>query len=149
MKVKTVLPLAFGALFLALPALAAPPEDTRPKIGSYLNKPILMEDSFAGQSITLVKENERYYVVRRIFGSGVPMIRCMKYETTLKSDYRIDFSGTTSQANEKFVLMVEDQEVALYLNGLKVVIVQPGSASAPELTNIMEGCPERANHRLR
>jgi len=46
-------------------------------IHNLLNKEIIVHDTWAGQSFTLVQENDTYYVYRRIFGSGLPVIMTM------------------------------------------------------------------------
>ena len=59
----------------------------RAKIKDYLNREILIENDFAGQSITLIRENEDYFVLRKYFGSGVPVIGTAKYKVVFQSDW--------------------------------------------------------------
>jgi hypothetical protein len=112
-----------------VPAAEQIAQDKRAKIKDYLNRGILVRDAFAGQSITIVKENEDYFVHRQIFGSGMPVIRSIKYKAELKSDWQIRFSGTTddshSENEEHFILCVQDKGLVLFLNGLQVMIVPP------------------------
>ena len=105
-------------------------DSKRAKIKDYINQEIRIEDSFAGQSITLVRENNEYFILRKYFGSGVPLIASTKYKVVFNSDYQIEF-GTeaidslnidTTKNNEVFRLIVEDNGINLYLNGLRVVI---------------------------
>ena len=104
-------------------------QDKRAKIRDYLNREILIRDTFAGQSITLIRENEDYFVVRTIFGSGVPVVGSIKYKAKLQSDWQIRFSKTTdashSEHEEHFILGVSNEGLELFLNGLQVVIKEP------------------------
>lgn len=100
-------------------------QDKRAKIKDYLNKEILIEDVFAGQSITLIKENKDYFILRKYFGSGVPVIDSVKYDVVFKSAYQIEFSKKITDSTkliETFRLGVEDRGLTLYLNGLRVFI---------------------------
>ena len=89
----------------------------------------MIVDSFAGQTITLVNENKDYFILRKYFGSGVPVIGSIKYKVVFNSDYQIAFSEVIGTANansvkssENFLLCVEEKGISLYLNGLKIVI---------------------------
>jgi len=101
-------------------------EDKRAKIKDYLNREIWIENTFAGESITLIEENGDFFVLRKIFGSGVPVIRTMKYKAVFYSDWQIRFPETTddsgSERAEYFILGVGDKGLNLFLNGLQVVI---------------------------
>lgn len=100
-------------------------QDKRAKIKDYLNKEILIEDVFAGQSITLIKENKDYFILRKYFGSGVPVIDSVKYDVVFMSDYQIEFANKVTESikqTEKFRLCVEERGLTLYLNGLRVFI---------------------------
>lgn len=100
-------------------------QDKRAKIKDYLNKEILIEDVFAGQSITLIKENKDYFILRKYFGSGVPVIDSVKYDVVFKSAYQIEFSNKITDSTkliEIFRLGVEERGLTLYLNGLRVFI---------------------------
>ncbi|MFA8451916.1 MAG: hypothetical protein ACEPOW_14570 [Bacteroidales bacterium] len=105
-------------------------QDSRPTIKEYINKEIRIVDRFAGQSITLVKENKDYYIVRKFFGSGVPVVADAKYKVAFNSDYQITFSeleGRTEtekmnqKPKEEFILTVGNNGLDLYLNGLKIL----------------------------
>ncbi len=112
--------------------LSACTEDPRPKIEGYLNKEIRIIDDFAGQSITLIKENNDYFILRKFFGSGVPVIGSSKYKVLFNSDYQIAFSeiietsmdSSWNNNKEEFILTVKDDGLNLYLNRLKVVIAE-------------------------
>jgi len=101
-------------------------QDKRAKIMDYLNREILIRDAFAGQSITLIEENGDYFVLRKFFGSGVPVVRSIKYKTVFYSDWQIRFPETTDASHsefvENFILAVNDKGLILFFNGLQVVI---------------------------
>ena len=118
-------------IFLLYCTLAVYSQDKRPKIKDYLNKEIILKDNWAGQSITLIKENSKYLIIRKIFGSGVPVAGSIKYEVRFNSDYQIAFPIENIQDPKKpsdykgeiFLLCSEDSGLSLYLNGLEVVIM--------------------------
>lgn len=106
-------------------------QDSRPKIKEYLDKEIRIFDRFAGQSIILVKEHKDYYIVRNIFGSGVPIVANAKYKVEFNSDYQITFSDIignsetekdSKKSKEVFILSVAENGLNLYLNGLRIMI---------------------------
>ncbi len=111
-------------------SISASIQDKRAKITDYLNKEIRIVDNFAGQSITLIKENNNYYIHRKFHGSGLPEIGSLKYKVVFNSDYQISFSEivkTSSESllgnnNEEFLLSSDEKGISLYLNRLKVVI---------------------------
>lgn len=116
------------ALFLILQPIFS---EERENIFSLLNKEIIVEDNFAGQSFTFVKEGNDYFVLRKIFGSGLPVIAAIKYRADIYSDYQIRFSkveevkkkGKELIKDEEFIVTIcEGNKLALYLNGLQVVI---------------------------
>lgn len=99
----------------------------RPKIYSLINREITISNFFAGESITLVKEKEDYFIIRKIFGSGRPVIKQLKYRVRFSSDYQLRFSEIINSEEdnkpESFTLSVIDKDnVKLFLNGLEVVI---------------------------
>jgi hypothetical protein len=105
--------------------------DDRPTIYSLINKKIFISDNFAGQSITLVKELNKYYIIRDFFGSGIPIINTLKYSVEFNSNYQIRFSNVINgkkpkkfeNFKEEFVLsVISETEIRLYLNGLQIVI---------------------------
>ena len=119
----------FFIIILGCP-LSACTDDPRPKIEEYLNKEIRIEDNFAGQSITLINENNVYFILRKYFGSGVPVIGSSKYKVVFNSDYQITFSeivdstmnNSSNNNNEEFILRVGNDGLILFLNRLKVII---------------------------
>ena len=78
-KVKTILCFVF-CILCTITAIA---QDKRATIKDYLNQEILIVDSFAGQSVTLIKENKDYFILRKYFGSGIPVISSIKYKVVL------------------------------------------------------------------
>ena len=102
--------------------------DKRSKIKDYVNQEIWVYDNFAGQSMTLIKENKEYFILRKYFGSGVPVVASSKYKLVFNSDYQIVFSeiietthtNSTNDKKEMFMLCVEEKGLTLYLNQLKV-----------------------------
>ena len=66
------------SILLIVPALNLYADD-RPKIYSLINKQIFLSNAWAGETITLIKENNEYYVIRTIFGSGLPVIGKIKF----------------------------------------------------------------------
>lgn len=57
-------------------------QEERTAIKDFLNQEIKIDDNFSGQSITLIKEEQDYFILRRYFGSGVPVIDSVKYKVT-------------------------------------------------------------------
>ncbi|MDP4221878.1 MAG: hypothetical protein Q8868_01085 [Bacteroidota bacterium] len=111
-------------------SMSANNQDDRPEIKDYLNQEIYITDNFSGQSITLIKENEEYCILRKFFGSGIPVIGSVKYKVVFNSDYQIAFSEIIESSvnnsmfknDEEFILRVEAAGPSLYLNRLKIVI---------------------------
>src|SRR5674476_79079 len=87
-------------LVLVACSLPAQTHDNRAKIKDYLNQEILIIDRFAGQSITLIKEKQDYYIVRKIFGSGLPVVATVKYNVVFNSDYQITFSEIVDASSD-------------------------------------------------
>jgi hypothetical protein len=125
---KVIPVLLLVLIACSFPALT---QDNRAKIKDYLDHEILIVDRFAGQSITLIKEKQDYYIERKIFGSGRPVVAKVKYKVVFNSDYQITFSeiadsssdGLNGSHNEVFLLCSEENGISLYLNQLKVVTV--------------------------
>jgi hypothetical protein len=126
MKIKVFL----FFIILICCAISTSAQHERAKIKDYLNKEILVQDNFAGQSITLIKENKEFYILRNFFGSGVPIVGSAKYKVIFNSEYQIVFSeiiettlsNSMNDKKEMFLLCVEEKGLSLYLNQLKVAI---------------------------
>ena len=121
--------IMFCVIFSVLCAKTAISQDKRAEIKEFLNQEIIIADIFAGQSITLIRERDDYFIVRKFFGSGVPVIGSVKYKVEFKSNYKIAFSeiietsnADLTNSNEIFILAVEESGISLYLNGLKISI---------------------------
>lgn len=101
-------------------------QETKKNIKDYVDSEISIENNWAGESLTLVKEKDTYFVIRKIKGSGTDVAKTLKYAVDFKSDYRVDFSEVVAPKdanteNEKFSIMVDGNEVSVTLNGLSVV----------------------------
>ena len=101
-------------------------QETKKNIKDYVDTEITIENNWAGESLTLVKEKDTYFVTRKIKGSGVEVAKTLKYAVDFKSAYRVDFSEVVEPKDaktdsEKFSIMVEGDEISVTLNGLSVV----------------------------
>jgi hypothetical protein len=104
-------------------------QETKKEIKDYINTEIILDNGWAGESITLIKEKKDYFIIRKIFGSGVPVAQTIKYSVTFNSNFQIDFSEIIENGDfeieksckEEFRMSVSENEVSIYLNGLKVV----------------------------
>ncbi len=124
MKLKIIIILLF--IILSVSCIGQ-----RYEFDSILDKAILIDDGFAGQSITLTKEGSDYYIVRQFFGSGIPVIRTTTYKAKIINGNKITFSEVAENKGaeiecdkpEEFILIIdEDGTAKLYLNGLKLEI---------------------------
>jgi hypothetical protein len=103
------------------------------RLKTTINEELIIEDNWAGQSVTLIKQNRDYYIRHKIFGSGIPVIDSAKYEVEFTSAYQLTFSGGISRDTvlkdhrNDFLMIVDDKGLCLYLNGLKVVTRQVAS----------------------
>jgi hypothetical protein len=101
----------------------------RSVIESLLNKEIMITTTFAGESITLIKDAKEYLVVRKYFGSGVPVIGTATYRVEVVSPYMIRFSeminsngNVTSTNQENFTLLIDgESQIKVFLNNLLLV----------------------------
>lgn len=98
------------------------------KIKDFENRQIWIDNGFAGESISLVKESGKFIMLRKILGSGIPVIGELKYRVKFISAYELEFSevishtgkNKTPEGGEHFLLSLDNGQVSLYLNGLKV-----------------------------
>ncbi|GHV09456.1 hypothetical protein FACS189485_22090 [Spirochaetia bacterium] len=102
-------------------------------IYSVVDHEIIIKDNWAGQSLTLVKEGSNYYIIRKIFGSGVPIVEIIKYNVRFNSDYKITTLDIESIQNnsienyglkETFEIYFRNNKIEVYLNGLKIEILE-------------------------
>jgi len=93
-----------------------------------LNKEIVINNGFAGESLTLVYESNKYYLYRRIFGSGVPYIGTIKYNVTINNIYEltamrieeISENIITRYSNDYININIYDiNELEVYINDIK------------------------------
>lgn len=104
-------------------------QEVRKEIKDYVNTEILLDNGWAGESITLIKEKGDYFILRKVFGSGVPVAGTFKYMVTFKSEYQIEFTNIIEPKelnhefplDERFRMNSENEGIAVYLNGLKLV----------------------------
>ena len=94
-----------------------------------INKNIVINDNWAGQSFTVVIENENYYIYRKIFGSGVPYIGTIVYNAIIESDYKLIFyeiinisENIKNEYNNELFELYINNEVKLYINGMQLLI---------------------------
>jgi hypothetical protein len=108
--------------------------DDRPKIDALLNREILIQDGWAGQSVTLKKDSAGYFVIRTYFGSGLPVVGTVRYKVKVLSPYQVRFSeiedgtgiGQGGEKQEEFVLSIAgESDFELFLNGLRVAAEIP------------------------
>lgn len=105
-------------------------KDSKSKIKEFVDTEIHIIDNFAGQSITLIKEKKEYFIIRKFFGSGVPVVGTAKYKVEFNSDYQISFSEIVEKPineksemlKEEFILSMGENGLNLYLNRLKIMI---------------------------
>jgi hypothetical protein len=67
-------------------------------IYSLINKENFIETTWAGQSITLINENNKLFVIRKYFGSGIPVIYETKYEVQIYSENQVRFPDLVGSA---------------------------------------------------
>ena len=99
-------------------------------IRDLLNKEIIVHDTWAEQSFTLVYENGNHYIHRKIFGSGIRVVMTMVYNVHFDSLNQISFweiilmsenDNAGFRTNDVFKL-VNINNIELYFNGLKISI---------------------------
>lgn len=104
-------------------------QEVRMKIKDYVNTEIHLDNGWAGESITLFREKGDYFILRKVFGSGVPVAGKFRYAVTFMSDYQIEFTriiepkelNVEFPLDEQFRMNSENDGIAVYLNGLKLV----------------------------
>ena len=99
--------------------------DDRPTIDSLIGKRIFIEDSFAGQSFTLLKGvngNEDYKVEWIRHGSAVPAIRSQTCKVRLDGKYQYRFSlDHPEEKNGEFMVSISGKDkIKVYLNGVRI-----------------------------
>ena len=120
--------IVFSVVFV-ISTLNLAAQEVRKEIKDYINIEILLDNGWAGESITLIKEKGDYFILRKVFGSGFPVAASFRYAVTFKSEYQIEFNriiepkelNPESPLDERFRMNSENEGVAVYLNGLKLV----------------------------
>ena len=115
--------LFIGIIFLFVTAWVH--ADDRPTIDSLIGKRIFIEDSFAGQSFTLLKGlngNKDYMVEWIRHGSAVPAIRSQTCKVRLDGKYQYRFSlDHPEEKNGEFMVSISAKDVIkVYLNGVRI-----------------------------
>ena len=97
-------------------------------IYDFINKEIVLFDNTAGQSLTLVYEDNDYFIIRKIFGSNASVMGDIKYKVIFRGEYALEFSEIISSTldnpyttHEEFVIFGRSSNTAIYLNGVSVV----------------------------
>jgi hypothetical protein len=104
-------------------------------IYSIINREIVINANLDSQSLTLIYENNNYYIFRRIFGSDYEIAQ-IKYKVIFNSEYKITSSEVVSTTksviyqkmydhlhNEIFEIYCNN-ELRIYLNGIEIKINQ-------------------------
>ena len=128
-KMRTMKRLFILSVVILISTFSTSAQETKKEIKDYINTEIILDNGWAGESITLIKEKKGYFIIRKIFGSGVPVTRTIKYSVTFNSNFQIDFSEIIEPGDfeieklceEEFRMSVSENGVSIYLNGLKVV----------------------------
>ncbi len=77
-------------------------QETRKEIKDFINTEIILNNGFAGESITLIKEKKNYFIIRKAFGSGIPVVLTIKYSVNFNSKFQIDFSEIIESDDSEF-----------------------------------------------
>ena len=122
---KPMKALLFGTIFITLTAWVH--ADDRPTIDSLIGKQIYVEDTFAGQSFTLLKGlngNKDYKVEWIRHGSAVPAIRSQTCKVRLDGKYQFRFSlDHPEEKNGDFMVSISGKDkIKVYLNGVRIHI---------------------------
>jgi len=93
-------------------------------LNSILNKEIFINDTWAGQSVTLKRENSRTYLVcHLVYGSGIPVTSAKLYTAEKQSDSQVRFSIPNNDSIHYFILnALPDGKVRLFLDGYELKI---------------------------
>jgi len=114
--------LSLGIIFVCLTTWTH--ADNRPTIDSLIGKKFFIEDSFAGQSFTLLKKKKDYTVSWVRHGSAVPAIRSQKCKVRIDSNYQFRFSlDHPDEKNHEFMVSISGKdEIKVYLNGVRIYV---------------------------
>jgi hypothetical protein len=98
-------------------------------VDSIVGRPIRIEDDWTGQSVTIVKHDSDYEVIRTFFGSGVAVTGEIVYKAVKKSERSTEFSEiikdpkglAKGRSREVFDILLTEAGVRVFLNGLLLV----------------------------
>ena len=99
---------------------------TASNIHDIINKELVLFNDFAGESLTLVYEDNEYFLIRKLFGSWVDVIAEVRYNVLFHNDYHIESSDGISLTLDIPYTLIETFEIIcgenlqIFLNGLKV-----------------------------
>lgn len=97
--------------------------DNRMKIYSLIDMPIVVSTTFSGQSFTLIKEENKYFIIRHFLPSGMKEGPKKRYAVVFPSDYQLRFSDDDTK--EYFILSIDDgDKIRLFVNDIEVVVDQ-------------------------
>lgn len=117
----------FTVVILISLSLSSLQADDRPTVYSLVGKPVVVSDGWAGQSFTLMREGAEYYILRDIFGSGLPVIDTLKYRVSFAGEYRILFPIPAGSADNRdapeFAMQIDENgAVRIFMNGIELVV---------------------------
>ena len=96
------------------------------KIYDIMDKELVLFNDFAGESLTLIYDNNEYFIIRKLFGSWVDVVAEVKYNVIFHNDYYIESSdGISLNSNIPYNLtetfeIICGEKIQIFLNGLKV-----------------------------
>lgn len=129
MKTNNMILAVAATLFSLCSSLLAQGE--RPTIDALVGEEFLIEDTWAGQSITLTKvkkEGEKgggkYVVVWKKFGSGRPIMKQLDCKVKVHNQYQFSFFLDAETKKNEFTVSITDQGTKVFLNGVRVQLVE-------------------------
>lgn len=105
-------------------------QDSKKEIKDFVNIELQLDNGWAGESLTLIEEKKKFFIIRKIFGSGVSIAETYKYAVKFHSPSLIEFweivshetnDGKDKPKDEKFKLSITKNEISIYLNGIKLL----------------------------
>ena len=87
-----------------------------------IDKEIVINNGFAGESLTLTYEEGKYYIYRKIFGSGVPYIGIIKYNVSVSNPCEIIAIRIETISENIKDLYSNDYIIISHFNELEITI---------------------------
>ena len=95
----------------------------RPTIESLIGVEIVIEDDFAGQSFTLLKQKDIYTVSWAKHGSGLPVIRTQECKVQVNSKYQFVFRVASEKKTNEFKVSIDGQgQLKVYHEHIRIYI---------------------------